>query len=143
MSKHHLSSIVISEDDLDWWRADAGVVSAAAGLLAVILGNDLTRKAQLVSWLTGSSGAGVGDGISIRRAAIAAVAVEKGDIELVLEKSLLQFGDQLYIRHTPTMQQEGIAFTFFIPLQNAKFVQFTPKFYCSLPAMFTGSLRCD
>ena len=66
------------------------------------------RKSHIITWLTSSSGAGVGDGISIRRSVIVALAEDKNDIEMVLEKSLKQFGDQLYIKHTPTMQQEGI-----------------------------------
>ena len=108
ISKEYLSSIVTSEDDSDWWHADETLVSAAAGLLNLILGKEEFRKTQIISWLTGASGAGVGDGIAIRRAAIAALEAEKSDMETVLEKSLQQFGDQLYIRHTPTMQQEGI-----------------------------------
>jgi hypothetical protein len=32
---------------------------------------------------------------------------DKSDIQAVLEKSLQQFGDQLYIKHTPTLQQDG------------------------------------
>jgi len=62
----------------------------------------------LLSWLTSSTGAGVGEGIAIRRAVVAALAEDKSDMETVLEKSLQQLGDQLYIKHTPTMQQEGI-----------------------------------
>jgi telomere length regulation protein len=62
----------------------------------------------LILWLTSSSGAGVGSSIAIRRAAIAALSVDRTDAEAILDKSLRQFGDQLYIKHTPTMQQEGI-----------------------------------
>jgi telomere length regulation protein len=98
---------VTSEADKDWWRADTTVVSACAGLLHLILCTEESRKSQIMIWLTGSSGAGVGDGIAIRRAVLAALAAENPDMETVLGKSLQQFGDQLYIKHTPTMQQEG------------------------------------
>ena len=57
--------------------------------------------------MTGLPGAGIGEPISIRRAAIAAVSHSKYDMEAILEKSMQQFGDQLYIKHTPSMQQDG------------------------------------
>jgi telomere length regulation protein len=107
MSKEHLSAEITTEADSQWWKSDAGIVSAAAGLINLMLANEESRKSHLIAWLTSSSGAGIGDGIAIRRAAVAALAADKNDIESVLEKSLHQFGDQLYIRHTPAMQQEG------------------------------------
>ncbi|KAH8602557.1 telomere length regulation protein-domain-containing protein [Bisporella sp. PMI_857] len=106
ISKEYLLSIVTSGDDSDWWKTDAEVVSASAGLMYLILGNQELRKSQLISWLTASSGAGLGEGIAIRRAAIAALSDIRMDIESVLDRSLQQFGDQLYIRHTPILQQE-------------------------------------
>lgn len=107
ISKDYLSVTVTSNGDSRWWQSDATVVSAAAGLIKKIIANEEIRKTQLITWLTGSSGAGVGDGIPIRRAAITAISGDKNNLETVLEKSLQQFGDQLYIRHTPILQQEG------------------------------------
>lgn len=107
ISRDYLSSIITSEDDSRWWQSDASIVSAAAGLIKLVIGNEASRKSHLMTWLTSTLGAGVGDGIAIRRAVLAALSVDKNDIETVLDKSLRQFGDQLYIRHTPTMQQEG------------------------------------
>ena len=74
----------------------------------MVVNNQEFRKIQVVSWLTSSSGAGVGESIAIRRASVVALSVSKNDLEAIFEKSLQQFGDQLYIRHTPIMQQEGI-----------------------------------
>lgn len=108
VSRDYLSSIITSEDDSHWWQADEGFVSATASLINLVLDNEEPRKSHLMTWLTSSSGAGVGDGIAIRRAVIAALAADKKDVEALLEKSLRQFGDQLYIKHTPTLQQEGI-----------------------------------
>jgi telomere length regulation protein len=87
-------------------------------LINLVLANEESRKAQVISWLTASSGAGVGDGIAIRRASIVALAADKSDIEAVFDKSLQQFGDQLYIRHTPAMQQEGMIFLFYMFLSQ-------------------------
>ncbi|RFU36062.1 hypothetical protein B7463_g276, partial [Scytalidium lignicola] len=105
-SKEYLSSTVISEDNTLWWHTDAEVVSAVAGLVQIVMYNNELIKEALIAWLTTSTGAGVGDSISIRRAAIAALSNNKEDLVTVLNKSLEQFGDQLYIRHTPILQQE-------------------------------------
>jgi telomere length regulation protein len=109
VSKEHLSAAITTEADASWWKSDAKVVSGAAGLIKLLVANDEPRKNFLLAWLTGSTGAGVGEGIAIRRAVVAALADDKTDIEAILEKCLQQLGDQLYIRHTPTMQQEGIS----------------------------------
>jgi telomere length regulation protein len=108
LSRDNLSLDITSEDDSKWWQANMVVVSAAAKLLDILIAGDEVRKNFLISWLTNSSGAGIGEGIAIRRAAIAALSNHKKDIEVLLEKSLSQFGDQLYIRHAPTLQQEGM-----------------------------------
>ncbi|KAK0126097.1 telomere binding protein [Cadophora gregata] len=106
VSRDFLSSPVTTEADPQWWKSDASVVAAAARLISLVVAENESRKNLLISWLTNSSGAGVGDGIAIRRAVIMSLSVGKSDIEAILEKSLAQFGDQLYIRHTPTLQQE-------------------------------------
>ena len=107
IAKEYLSPIFTSEDDSQWWQADLDIISSSAALIRKIVGNEQSRTNQVISWMTSSSGAGVGEGIAIRRATIAALAKSKSDIEMILEKSLQQFGDQLYIRHTPAMQQDG------------------------------------
>ncbi|KAG9248875.1 telomere length regulation protein-domain-containing protein [Calycina marina] len=106
ITKEYLSSVITSVDDSRWWLSDASIVSGCAGLISMIVHTEESRINQVISWLTSSSGAGVGEGVSIRRAVLAVVAKSKSDIETVLEKSLQQFGDQLYIKHTPAMQQE-------------------------------------
>lgn len=83
-------------------------ISAVAGVLSALIDKSPSRKEHLVSWLTGSSGAGLGEGIGIRRAALAVVAQEADQLSLVLEKSMSQFGDELYIKHASILQQEGM-----------------------------------
>lgn len=109
LSRDYLSSPITTEANSQWWKSDASVVSAAAGLISFVIDGDEARKSLLISWLTGSSGADAGDGIAIRRAVVVNLAGDKSDLETILDKSLQQFGDQLYIRHTPTLQQEGMA----------------------------------
>ncbi|KAG5927584.1 hypothetical protein E4U42_002045 [Claviceps africana] len=81
-------------------------VSAVAGLIHDVVHNDQNRVAQLVGWCCSTSGAGLGNAIGIRRAVVALLAEDKETITSVLEKSLDQFGDQLYIKHTAIMQQQ-------------------------------------
>lgn len=107
LSKRYLSKNVLN-DGLEWWRADADLIAGATGYLKLIISTENSRKSHLIDWLTSFSGAGVGEAIGIRRAAIAVLSYAKDDVESVLEKSLQQFGDQLYIRHAPSLQQEGI-----------------------------------
>ncbi|KAK1724008.1 telomere length regulation protein [Colletotrichum acutatum] len=85
------------------------VISAATGIIEKIVSKEESRKAHLISWLTSSTGAGLGDGIGIRRAAIAALAQDRECVTQVFEKSLHQFGDKLYIKHSPIMQQQAHA----------------------------------
>jgi telomere length regulation protein len=82
-------------------------IAAVAGVLNAILGKDENERRHLVEWLTASSGAGLGEGIGIRRAVMAVISQNREDVVNVLEKSLGQFGDQLYIKHSPMLQQEG------------------------------------
>jgi len=110
-TREFLSSTTTTEDNSQWWKHDAGIVSAVAGLISLLISGDEARKNYLISWITNSSGAGIGDGIAIRRAVVASLAQDKSDMENILDKSLQQFGDQLYIKHTPTLQQEGTNFS--------------------------------
>ncbi|KAI0974306.1 telomere length regulation protein [Xylaria arbuscula] len=82
---------------------------ASVGVLQSIITDNDTQRNNLVTWLTSASGAGVGESCGIRRAAVAALAGHKESILIVLERSLNQFGDQLYIKHSPLLQQEAHA----------------------------------
>jgi telomere length regulation protein len=104
--KRHLPSDP-NYGDVAWWQEDTARVSAGAAYLNTIINGNASRKDLLLSWMTGLPGAGIGEPISIRRAAIAAVSNSKYDLEAILEKCMQQFGDQLYIKHTPSMQQDG------------------------------------
>lgn len=104
--KHHLPSDP-NYGDVAWWQEDTARVSAGAAYLSTIINGNAARKDMLLSWMTGLPGDGIGEPISIRRAAIATISHSKYDLEAILEKSMQQFGDQLYIKHTPSMQQDG------------------------------------
>jgi telomere length regulation protein len=84
-------------------------VSAVAAILKDVVLDDETRKNLLIDWCASPSGAGLGDGIGIRRAVVAALAQDREAITTVLSKSLAQFGDELYIRHAAILQQNGMS----------------------------------
>lgn len=87
---------------------DKTIISAAAGVINGLVSNDAKYMSHLVTWLTNATGAGVGDAIGIRRTVLAVLASDRDSITTVFEKSLNQFGDFLYIKHTPMLQQEGM-----------------------------------
>ncbi|TWU77170.1 telomere binding protein [Metarhizium rileyi] len=82
-------------------------ISAVAGVLDDVIQNDKGHKWHLLTWCCSPSGAGLGHGIGIRRAVVAVLAKDRETITSLLEKSLNQFGDQLYIKHTAILQQEA------------------------------------
>ncbi|RYP90114.1 hypothetical protein DL770_003736 [Monosporascus sp. CRB-9-2] len=104
-----LADMCLNALDTSEKTEDYPIIWAATGALKILVGDDEVRKGHLVSWLTGNPGAGIGEGCAIRRAAIAVLAEDKEAITTVLEKSISQFGDPLYIKHTPILQQEAHA----------------------------------
>ena len=103
-----LTDLYLNQVDATEPSSGQEIVSATAGVINTLVGQDMARKANLVTWLTSSTGAGMGDSIAIRRAVIAVLAQNRDNIVQVFEKSLSQFGDQLYIKHSPMLQQEGM-----------------------------------
>ncbi|KAG7420741.1 DNA replication checkpoint protein tel2 [Fusarium oxysporum f. sp. rapae] len=102
----HLSQKYLNRLSLEDTHSD-DKVSAVAGLLVEVALNDETRRDVLINWCASSSGAGVGDGVGIRRAVVATLAQDREAITAVLEKSIAQFGDELYIRHSAMLQQDA------------------------------------
>ncbi|PHH81746.1 hypothetical protein CDD82_7964 [Ophiocordyceps australis] len=80
--------------------------SAVAGLLHALATQKASFISLLVEWCTASSGAGLGQGVGIRRAVMAVIATDREAVTSVVEKSLAQFGDQLYVRHAAMLQQQ-------------------------------------
>lgn len=97
------------------------MVSQIAALLHIILGGDTTYRDLVVDWLVSSNGGGVGEPIGIRRALVAALNEDQDVLKVLLEKSMIIFGDSVWIRHTPIMRQEGL-FQFLLHLYNSLFI---------------------
>lgn len=101
LSARYLNSIV--DEDL----SPNSVISAVVKLISDIVDKDPRRVEYLTTWLTDTTGAGVGDGIAIRRAVIAAISWSRETIGRVLEK-LIGSMEKMYISYTPVLQQEGM-----------------------------------
>lgn len=87
---------------------DANTVSAVAGLIKRVTDSSAVLHEQLVLWLLTNLAVGLMNGIGIRRAVVAVVAENPKNLVEILEKSISEFGDQLFIKHAPIIQQEGI-----------------------------------
>ena len=88
---------------------DTSVVSGASAAIDALVGKDERKIGHLVAWLVDpSGGAGLGEGVGIRRAVLSVVTSNRESLVGVLEKSISQFADQLYIKHSPALQQEGL-----------------------------------
>ncbi|KAI0459314.1 telomere length regulation protein [Xylaria acuta] len=104
-----LSDLYLNSIDSSDLNKDHPTIWASVGVLQLVIANNDAQRSNLVAWLTSASGAGVGESCGIRRVAVAALADHKESILTVLERSLNQFGDRLYIKHTPILQQEAHA----------------------------------
>lgn len=101
---HYLSERLLTHLTLDDVSPNE-TVSAVATIIQGVVIDDEARKNLLINWCASSSGAGLGAGIGIRRAVLAALAQDREAVTTVLAKSLAQFGDELYIKHAAMLQQ--------------------------------------
>ncbi|KAI9840246.1 MAG: telomere binding protein [Sclerophora amabilis] len=106
LSRHELPPRSMIPNEKSWWLKDSKRVSGAAALISAILKDNDGLKDHLVRCLTGASGAGMGESILVRRAAITALATDDERVQCVLEKNMEQFGDKLFIKHKPVLFQE-------------------------------------
>lgn len=106
------------------------IISAAAGAIKSFVADDTKYLNHLVTWLTNANGAGLGDTIGIRRAVLAVLSSDRDSIASVFEKSLNQFGDYLYIRHTPVLQQEGMQDSMLCGKESSDRLQYMHKCFC-------------
>jgi telomere length regulation protein len=83
-------------------------IGAAVRVIERLVNNSDGRQASLVEWLTSYSGAGMGEAVGIRRAVFAVCGRNMELIARIFNDSLSQFGDELYIKHAPSLQQDGM-----------------------------------
>jgi telomere length regulation protein len=101
LSTNFLDSMDLHDD------SSQPTIAAVAGIIHSVTKDHESRIQELVHWCTSAFGAGVGHSTALRRAVVAVLAQQRDILTDVLEKSLAQFGDELYIRHAAVLQQEG------------------------------------
>lgn len=101
-----LSELYLNDLDPSDVSQEKAIISAVAGVIRELVTDEPKNASLLVTWLTNATGAGLGDAVGVRRAILAVLSSDRASIINVFEKSLGQFGDYLYIRHTPMLQQE-------------------------------------
>lgn len=104
--RHLTSTFFNKPGDLETF-SQTPVISAVAGLISKLAHDEALKRTCLAGWLVGPIGAGPDANIAIRRAVFACLAKDENHLFDVSDESLGQFGDDLYIKHTPMLQQEG------------------------------------
>ncbi|KAL8947664.1 MAG: hypothetical protein Q9222_006084, partial [Ikaeria aurantiellina] len=79
-------------------------IGGIAQLLQQFLGNKKDLNDIILEWVSGDS---VVQPLRIRRAIIAAVAQDSDQLRNAFSNTLSLFGDKLYIKHTPILNQDG------------------------------------
>ncbi|MCJ1402763.1 telomere binding protein [Xylographa trunciseda] len=84
-----------------------GFVGGVAALIEALVTDKTHLQEALVDLLTGEYMNGSKVGMPSRRAVLAALSPHPDLVKKALQKLLHDFGDKLYIKHTPVLQQEG------------------------------------
>lgn len=91
-------------------------ISAASALIVELIGDSEAVRAHLETWLSDPA-LNASESFNVRRAAVSAFAnasngtanVLEDPIQELLEKTMKRFGDNLFIKHSPILQQEACA----------------------------------
>ncbi|KAF2831443.1 hypothetical protein CC86DRAFT_443135 [Ophiobolus disseminans] len=84
-------------------------ISGIAKLLHILTKESDALKDHLVSLLTRSTLPSLDDSLGTRRSVMAAIAQDEDKLYTLLENCIKMFGDSMYIKHTPLVQQEALA----------------------------------
>ncbi|KAJ4324798.1 telomere binding protein [Neodidymelliopsis sp. IMI 364377] len=96
---------------LDTPVASSPTISGAARLLHNIISDNDILKDYLVASLTRSSIPSLDESLGVRRSVIAVLAEDEDKLQTLFENCIKTFGDSVYIKHTPVLQQEALAQT--------------------------------
>ncbi|KAF1932154.1 uncharacterized protein M421DRAFT_54230 [Didymella exigua CBS 183.55] len=109
VTKQFFQSEVVSKVDepID----QSPTVSGVACLLNSFMNNNEVLKDHIVSSLARSAIPSLDDSLATRRSVIAALAQDEEKLQTLFENCIKTFGDSVYVKHTPVMQQEALAQT--------------------------------
>ncbi|KAL1795097.1 hypothetical protein ACET3X_006913 [Alternaria dauci] len=109
VAKDYLSVENVGKDDATITASTT--ISSAAALFYTLIKDSDVLKEHLVSSLTRSTIPALDESLSARRSVLAALARDDETLHTLLENLIKTFGDSVYIRHTPVLQQEALAQT--------------------------------
>ncbi|CAN9206083.1 unnamed protein product [Alternaria alternata] len=109
VTKEYFSVENVLRDDAS--IAVSSTVSSAAALFYTLIKDNDVLKEHLVSLLSRSTIPALDESLLSRRSALAALAKDDEKLHTLLENLIKTFGDSVYIRHTPVLQQEALAQT--------------------------------
>ncbi|KAJ4382829.1 telomere binding protein [Didymella sp. IMI 355093] len=109
VTKRFFQSEIVSKDDKPIRQSPT--VSGAAYLLNSFMDNNDVLKDHVVTSLTKSAIPSLDDSLATRRSVVAALAQDEDKLQNLFENCIKTFGDSLYVKHTPVMQQEALAQT--------------------------------
>ncbi|KAF3046400.1 telomere binding protein [Didymella heteroderae] len=130
--KHCFQSEIIDTADEPIDRSP--MVSAAAYLLNSFMNSNEVLKDHVVASLTKSALPSLDESLATRRSVIAALAQDEDKLQNVFENCIKTFGDPVYIKHTPVMQQESLAQTLVL---SCGYVQRTQPMFVTMMAKST------
>ena len=81
------------------------VAGSAALLIDIVIESDILKSA-LIDILTADNSSATINSPTLLRAVMALFAADQDSLEIIMEKNLGKFGDRLYIKHSPILQQE-------------------------------------
>ncbi|KAL5116942.1 telomere binding protein [Pleosporales sp. CAS-2024a] len=84
-------------------------ISGVAALLHTLVKGNEGLTDHLVSNLTRSTIPSLDESLSARRSVMATLAQDQDKLHTLLENSIKMFGDPIYIKHVPVLQQEALA----------------------------------
>ncbi|CAN9310661.1 unnamed protein product [Alternaria alternata] len=109
VTKEYFSVENVRRDDAS--IAVSSTVSSAAALFYTLIKDNDVLKEHLVLLLSRSTIPALDESLLCRRSALAALAKDDEKLHTLLENLIKTFGDSVYIRHTPVLQQEALAQT--------------------------------
>ncbi|KEF60036.1 uncharacterized protein A1O9_04886 [Exophiala aquamarina CBS 119918] len=86
---------------------DAATIGGMAAMINGLVQNNILLEAHLTHWLTSTNGDYAGLGLGARRAVIVTLAQKQDNLQKVLQKCLVSFGNKIQIQHNSILQQES------------------------------------
>ncbi|KAH6638087.1 telomere length regulation protein-domain-containing protein [Boeremia exigua] len=109
ITKQFFQSEMVAKEDIP--ISQSPTISGAACLLNKVIQDNEILKDHIISSLTRSTIPSLDESLATRRTVVAALAQDEDKLQTMFENCIKTFGDSVYIKHTPILQQEALAQT--------------------------------